>query len=82
MSQDHFLGDPILDRMMKVTMRLARELYVTKDRLAIIERQLERAGVIATDAIEKFEPDPETQSSIYLQRDAFIARILEPLTQR
>lgn len=82
MSQEHFLGDPMLDRVMKVTMRLARELYVTKDRLAIIEKQLERAGVIAPDAVDRFEPDAAMQSSMDEHRDEFIARILEPLTQR
>ena len=40
-SKDFFLGDPMLDRVMQVLITVARESYVTKDRLAVLEKILE-----------------------------------------
>ena len=78
MADEQFLGDPMLDPVMKVVMALARELYVTRDRLGVIERILESKGTLTRDDIEQYVPDPATESEIHQARDAFIERLLEP----
>ena len=45
MPKDYFLGnEPSVDRVMKVVIALARETYVLKDRLGIVERKLDEKG--------------------------------------
>src|SRR6185312_990286 len=78
--KEKLLGDPILDSMMGVVMRLARELYVTRDRLEVMEQLMERKGVFAAQDIERYQPDEQARASIAARRDEFIENILEPLT--
>lgn len=77
MAQQGFLGDPMLDRVMLVVTNLAEELYVARDRLQVIERLLEIKGVLATDEIERYRPDPDTAARMKEFRDAYVARLLD-----
>jgi hypothetical protein len=78
MADEKYLGDPMLDRMMKVMMALAQELYETKDRLGVIERLLESRGTLTRADIEAYVPDPSAQREIIAARDAYIERLLLP----
>lgn len=79
MSQDSFFEHPSIDKIMKVTMALARELYVTRDRLMALEVELERLGAVRREALDKFSVTPEALKEIRKSRDDFIATILEPI---
>lgn len=74
------LGDPMLDRTMLVVMRLARELYVTRDRVRVLERLLVARNVLTPGQIDDYVPDDEESAQIAVERDGYIAEILEPLT--
>jgi hypothetical protein len=52
MSKKSWLGDPILDKMFQVVIRLAGELYVTKDRLTTLESIIEEKGILDLSEIE------------------------------
>ena len=80
MSTDRFLGDPVLDRMMKVVLALSQELYVLRDRMRTIERLLDEKKVITRSDIDDYMPDPQTQSQILGERDAYIERLFSPLS--
>lgn len=79
MAKDYFLDDPIVDKVMKVVMALAREAYVTRDRLALIEKKLDEKGVVYSADLDEFQPTDEEQAAINQRRDEFINSILEPL---
>ena len=81
MSEKSWLGDPILDKMFQVVIRLAGELYVTKDRLTTLETIIEEKGLLDLSEIETYSKNAENNEKINEQRDEFIANLLEPLTK-
>lgn len=74
--RNDWLGDEMLDRMMNVIMGLAEELYVTRDRLKVMERVLESRGALGRDELNNWKPDQNQQDEILSERDAFIQAIL------
>ena len=74
--RNDWLGDEMLDRMMNVIMGLAEELYVTRDRLKVMERVLESRGALGRDELNNWKPDQNQQDEILSDRDAFIQAIL------
>lgn len=80
MSTERFLGDPVLDRMMKVILSLSQEVYVLRDRLGVVERLLDERHMISRADIEDYVPSGQDQSQILAERDAYIERLLSPLT--
>ena len=80
-SKDFYLGDQNIDRVMKVVIALAREAYVTRDRLALIERKLDEQGIVSSDWLDQFSPSEDEQKEIDVRRDEFVASILRPLVK-
>ena len=74
--RNDWLGDEMLDRMMNVIMGLAEELYVTRDRLQVMERVLEKRGALRRDDLDGWQPDESQQAEILRDRDAFVQAIL------
>ena len=81
MAKDYFLGDPIVDKVMKVVMALASETYVTRDRLALIERKLNEKGVVYSEDLDNYQPTDEEQAEVDRRRDEFVSSILKPITE-
>ena len=80
MAKDYFLDDdPAVDRVMKVVVALARETYVLKDRLGIIERKLNEKGVLTRADLNDFKPTAEEEKEILSARDAFVEDVLSPI---
>ncbi len=84
--RNDWLGDPMLDRMMNVIMGLAEELYVTRDRLQVMERVLEERGALRRGELDRWRPNESQQAEILGDRDHFIqsilARALDPAAKR
>lgn len=81
MTKDYFLDHPTIDKVMKIVMALARESYVTRDRLALIEKTLDEKGVVYSKDLDEYEPTAEEQAAIDQRRDEYISSILEPLIE-
>lgn len=79
MKEQIFFNDPAIDRLMGMFMALAAEVYILRDRNQALEEILEQSGVLTPAAIENWRPTPARQAELASQRDAFIARIMEPL---
>ena len=73
-----FFPDPALDRAFGVVMALATEVYVMKERLAALERSLERKGVLEAGALAT-EPSAEELAKSAAERDAFVSHLLQNL---
>lgn len=81
MAKDYFLDHPTVDKVMKVVMALAREAYVTRDRLALIEKTLNEKGVLYTKDLDDFQPTEEEQAVINQRRDEFVDNLLKPIVE-
>ena len=70
-----FFDDPALDRAFGVVMALATEVYVQRDRLRALERQLQEANVIKMDKLDQEPSDAERQADA-LDREQFVEGLL------
>ena len=73
-----FFKDPAIDRLMGVTMALATEVYVLRDRLRALETQLMDKGAVDAQSLNQ-EVAPEVLTQHQADRDAFVAHLLSPL---
>lgn len=73
-----FFADPALDRAMGVVMALASEVYVLRDRMRAMERQLAARGVLDVAALSA-EPAPEAIAADLADRDAFVESLMQHL---
>lgn len=77
----YFFDDPAVERVLNITMAVASELAVTRERLDTIERLLEAKGIIKRDEIEKFEPNEQQAEERQYWHASYIARILRIVQQ-
>lgn len=76
-----FFDDPAIDRAFAVTMALATEVWVLKDRVMALEAALAKSGTIEPAAIAA-EPDIDERAARETERQAFVAGLLDNLTGR
>jgi hypothetical protein len=79
MAQNEFFEDPAIDRMFQTIVSLTRELYVTRDRVHVLERLLEAKGILRREELERFVPAADEASEIERERDRYIASVFNPL---
>ena len=70
-----FFDDPALDRTFGVVMALATEVYVQRDRLRALERQLQDASVLKIDNLNGEPSDAERQANA-IDREQFVEGLL------
>ena len=66
-----------MDALFAITMELASELWVTRDRLAVIEQLLEERGGLSRRDIEDAQPQGEFAERLAEERRRFLTRIFE-----
>jgi len=76
----YFLN-PEVERVLAITMAVAQELAVARDRLDTLERLLERKGVLPRAEIEAFAPEPQAAAARALWTQEYLARILRIVQQ-
>lgn len=74
-------SDPDVERVLDITMALAAELAVTRERLDSLERLLEQKDVVCQDDVEGFEADDAVSAARLADHDAMITRILRIVHQ-
>jgi hypothetical protein len=84
-----YFADPAVDKLLSITMTLAAELSVTRDRLDTVERLLAKRRVLARDEIERYAPDAVAEAEREARRQRYLDRVLravqgelEELTRR
>lgn len=76
-----YFEDPALDRLLSITLALAGEVSVLRERLDTVERLLETNGALRREDIETYAPDPQAAFERGAQTRATIARILRGVQQ-
>lgn len=70
-----FFEDPALDRAFGVVMALATEVYVQRNRMRALERELEAAGVLDPAELDS-EPSDAERSAEAEDREAFVEGLM------
>lgn len=71
-----FLKDPDVERVLAVTMAIAQELAVMRERLDTVERLLETKGTVTRTDIETYEPPKPIAEERGAWTQEYLARIL------
>ena len=82
MAKDFFLGDPALDKMMKVLVALSRETYVLKDRVKLMESLLDKKGMVTKEEFNSYVLSDEDLRLAKLKCDEFVGSVFAPLLSR
>lgn len=77
----YFLAATQTEQLLNITMALATELAVTRERLDTIERLLDQAGTLKREMIETYIPSDAAADERQLAHQEFIARILRIIQQ-
>lgn len=73
-----FFDDPAVDRVLGVVMALATEVWVLRDRLRTVERQLESSGQLDRSQLDQ-EPSLDDLAADAEDREAFVAGLMQSL---
>ncbi len=78
----YFFEDPAVERVLNITMSVAGELAVARERIDTLERLLEEKGILSRSEIESYVP---TSKEIETQRQTwhseYISRVLRIVQQ-
>jgi hypothetical protein len=77
--QYHALDDPISDKMLGLILALGSEVWVLRDRLALLEAALEEQCSGFTDQTEQLSASDEYLALMQSDRKAFMARFLRSI---
>ncbi|MEI6419498.1 MAG: hypothetical protein WCO82_10545 [Sphingomonadales bacterium] len=76
-----YFEDPAVDRLLSITLALAGEVSVLRQRLDTVERLLEAKGNLDRSAIESFTPDAATARERGEATSAFVHRVMRGVIQ-
>jgi hypothetical protein len=77
----YFLADKQTEQVMSITMALAMELSVTRERVATLECLLEEKGLLTRSELENYKPNPKEVAKRSVETQEYLARILRILQQ-
>ena len=77
----YFLNDKQTEQALSVTMALAMELSVTRERLATVECLLAEKGILTREEIDQYLPAKEEADKRSLATQEYLARILRIFQQ-
>ncbi|WP_375444932.1 hypothetical protein [uncultured Fibrella sp.] len=77
----YFFDDPMVERVLNITMAVAGELAVARERIDTLERLLESKGILTRSEIEAFAPTPEQEAQRQGWHAEYIARVLRVVQQ-
>lgn len=77
----YFFNDPAVERVLNITMAIAMEHAVTRERLDTIERLLASKGILSQSEIDAYEPDKTADEQRQRWHAEYISRILRIIQQ-
>ncbi|MEM6682894.1 MAG: hypothetical protein AAF607_11715 [Pseudomonadota bacterium] len=79
--QPHYLSAQDIETLARQNVQLMAELWIAKDRIAVLEDMLEKKGIIDRSDFEKKQPDDALTAELEADRVAYIKRIIGVTTQ-
>jgi hypothetical protein len=80
-ARPYFFADPAVERVLSITMAVASEVAVLRERMDTIERMMEAGTPVTKAAIDAFRPDDTAARERQEWHAAYIARILRIVQQ-
>jgi len=80
-NRPYFLNDKQTEQVMSITMAVAMELSVARERIATLECLLEEKGILTRDEIENYQPSATEVATRSVATQEYLARILRILQQ-
>ena len=77
----YFFDDPAVERVLNITMAIATEVAVIRERVDTIERLLEQKDILKQSEIESFVPSEEEAEERQLWHTRYTARIMRIVQQ-
>ncbi len=77
----YFFDDPTVEKVLNITMAIATELAVARERVDTLERILEKKGILTREEIESFIPNEEQATQRQLWHARYAARIMRIIQQ-
>lgn len=77
----NFLDDPAIERVLSITLAVAGELAVTRERLDTIERLLGKSNLLSQAAIDAYEPSEQEAQQRAMWHQEYLARIFRIVQQ-
>lgn len=75
----HYFRDPMIDHLLEISLQLAGEIWVNRDRQLVMEHLLATQGKVTPEMIEEFKPDAEMKNEMRDARRLFSERIFGSL---
>jgi hypothetical protein len=72
----HYLAADDVDELARQNTQLMTELWIVKDRLALLEQLLADKGVLARGEVDDTQPDETLNAELDRERDRYIRRIV------
>ena len=76
-----FFDDPAVERVLSITMAVAQEVAVVRERMDTIERLLEAKEPVTRDAIEAYVPDDDVARERQQWHADYVARLFRLIQQ-
>ena len=81
-ARPYFFDDPAVERVMNITMAVAMELAVARERIDTLERLLEEKGVLTRAEIDAYTPkDKKAETERQQAHSEYISRVLRIIQQ-
>ena len=80
-ARPYFFDEPAVERVMNISLAIATEVAVMRERMDTIERLLEAKGSLNTSEIEAFVPTDEQAEERQLWHARYAARIMRIVQQ-
>ena len=80
-ARPYFFDEPAVERVMNISLAIATEVAVMRERMDTIERLLEAKGLLKTSEIEAFVPTDEQAEERQLWHARYVARIMRIVQQ-
>ena len=77
----YFFKDPDVERVLNITMAVAGELAVARERIDTLERLLQQKNVLGPNDVEDYRPDETVTQERMAWHKKYIARILRIVQQ-
>lgn len=76
-----YFEDPAIDKVLSITMALAGEVAVLRDRIDTIERLGEAGTPLSRAAVDSYQPDEAVRAERDTWRDTFLGVVLRTVHQ-